>query len=457
MSVTDPGDGKTIVGAPMPTPNVAARTDRTIVAPRLDQSSPPQPGVDVAAALAAVQSDRMAASNPVLAASADLLLLLGFLRTGQITLAAGDLRDALEQSLATIRIELSKKSDLGDRFVHDALYLLAATADDIAQTLPGHAVQWWRERGLAAVQFDDVRSDAGFFKCLERLAQNGDPDGLLRELGLVCLLLGFEGQYRSASDGAIALSRWRAHLHGSVRAVRPGPPEALSRDWMPVIPRGRGRRRGAPLWVFVGVGGSMIVALYAALGWTLTQESIAAQRTLIGLHRPAPKVQIVRSAPPALPVPPAPIPVAAPPAPSQAETLRAALADTPVTIAEEGDFLVLRMQDGLSFGAGAARLLSPPPALAEVARVLEAQPGQIVVEGHSDNIPLSGRGRYKTNAALSEARAAEVAAALAPLLRDPSRLRVAGAGATKPLDPADTAEARARNRRVDILLRREDR
>ena len=62
-----------------------------------------------------------------------------------------------------------------------------------------------------------------------------------------------------------------------------------------------------------------------------------------------------------------------------------------------------------------------------------------------------------TNEALSEARAETVRALLEPHLTNPGRMSVEGVGPAKPLNTANTREARAENRRVEILLQKEQR
>lgn len=112
----------------------------------------------------------------------------------------------------------------------------------------------------------------------------------------------------------------------------------------------------------------------------------------------------------------------------------------------------------MRFRSGSADLTTDLTDLGKrIADVLEAEPGDIVIEGHSDNIGLRGTGRYKTNEALSEARAGAVRDLLEPHLSDPTRITVVGVGPAKPLDTANTKAARAKNRRVEILLRKEQR
>ena len=76
------------------------------------------------------------------------------------------------------------------------------------------------------------------------------------------------------------------------------------------------------------------------------------------------------------------------------------------------------------------------------------------MQGYTDGIPSSGRGRYKTNLELSVARAEGVQAVLNDLITDPSRMSVDGRGEADPIATNDTREGQALNRRVEILVAR---
>ncbi|GAB4359951.1 MAG: peptidoglycan -binding protein [Oricola sp.] len=73
------------------------------------------------------------------------------------------------------------------------------------------------------------------------------------------------------------------------------------------------------------------------------------------------------------------------------------------------------------------------------------------VDGHTDNVPITG-GRFADNWELSTARATSVVKYLIERGVPPQRLVAAGFGEYQPLDPADTDEARARNRRIELKL-----
>ena len=74
------------------------------------------------------------------------------------------------------------------------------------------------------------------------------------------------------------------------------------------------------------------------------------------------------------------------------------------------------------------------------------------VDGHTDNVPLSGRTGYADNWELSSARATSVVKYFIDQGVPPTRLVAAGFGEFQPLDPEDTPEARARNRRIELKL-----
>ena len=76
----------------------------------------------------------------------------------------------------------------------------------------------------------------------------------------------------------------------------------------------------------------------------------------------------------------------------------------------------------------------------------------IRVDGHTDKIPLSGSGRFRTNWELSAARAVSVVRSLIDKGVSPDRLVAAGFGEFQPLDTGESEEALARNRRIELKL-----
>lgn len=134
----------------------------------------------------------------------------------------------------------------------------------------------------------------------------------------------------------------------------------------------------------------------------------------------------------------------------QAE-LRRQLAGTGVDVTRQGDNIILNMPSDVTFAVDQADI-QPRfyPVLDDVSRTLNAYPQTLVdVIGHADST-----GSESYNQALSERRAGSVANYLVSrggVL--PDRLYVAGRGESQPVASNETAEGRAENRRVEIILR----
>ncbi|NOD89001.1 MULTISPECIES: peptidoglycan -binding protein [unclassified Ruegeria] len=99
--------------------------------------------------------------------------------------------------------------------------------------------------------------------------------------------------------------------------------------------------------------------------------------------------------------------------------------------------------------------------VAKVANILRSVAAEIPtglnwvirVDGHTDNVPLAGSGRYRDNWELSQGRALSVVRYMVDALGiPPNRLAANGFGEFQPVNPADTPEARAQNRRIELKL-----
>jgi chemotaxis protein MotB len=93
--------------------------------------------------------------------------------------------------------------------------------------------------------------------------------------------------------------------------------------------------------------------------------------------------------------------------------------------------------------------------LAKIAPTLAALKGQqVVVEGFTDNVPIGPalRERFPSNWELSTARATDVLRYLAAKGVPSNMLSAQGFGDSRPVASNDTAEGRAKNRRVEIVI-----
>ena len=104
--------------------------------------------------------------------------------------------------------------------------------------------------------------------------------------------------------------------------------------------------------------------------------------------------------------------------------------------------------------AGEASVARVTAMLQEIAGTIPPEIDWVIrVDGHTDSIPLSGTGRYRDNWELSQARALAVVRYMIDDLGFPAdRLAPTGFADTRPIAPEDTAENRARNRRIELKL-----
>jgi len=93
-------------------------------------------------------------------------------------------------------------------------------------------------------------------------------------------------------------------------------------------------------------------------------------------------------------------------------------------------------------------------ALKQLAKVLDKNPDiNILIEGHTDNVPFNGGAEMKDNWDLSVMRATSVVRILTSNSKiNPKRLTAAGRSEYAPVDVANTPQARQKNRRIEIIL-----
>lgn len=115
--------------------------------------------------------------------------------------------------------------------------------------------------------------------------------------------------------------------------------------------------------------------------------------------------------------------------------------------------IIIRLMGESTFDSGRDEIREQlKPLLKDLAGVLAKEPGDIVVAGHTDNVPIRG-GPHSTNLRLSIARAAAVAEfMLAHSSIDSRRVSTMGFGEYRPIESNQTAKGRERNRRVEIIL-----
>lgn len=114
--------------------------------------------------------------------------------------------------------------------------------------------------------------------------------------------------------------------------------------------------------------------------------------------------------------------------------------------------LVISLREVGFFGSGSATIQpSAQSALDRLGALLAKRSESMRIEGHTDNVPIHNS-QFRSNWDLSAARASELLRSFVSRGIDPARLSIAGYAEFHPVAANDTADGRARNRRVDIVI-----
>lgn len=429
-------------------------------------SGPALPNAEIPAALPASQGSLLAAfdevpynsANPLLAAAAPLLMLLGDLPMLASDRAVEPLRRHLADAIR--RFERKAQDSLvAEDDARIARYVLCETADDIAGHLPGVDRGAWLQDGMLMRFFRVQTAGTGFYEALNAVLADPEPHCDLLELMHACLSLGFQGQYRERTGSREALDRVRRDVYETLRYFRQRAEPGLSPQW-----EGLGttlaRKPRAPLWVISATVPAIIAAAFLAARTVTAYRADAVVEQLANLEPR--KAVVVRHMAFVSPVQPAPAaPASARPRPdAQLDRLRqklaAEIAAGTLTVATRGDFIVIEIGNEVLFDSGAALVKPTFGMLArDLTGAIDGERGDVTVVGYTDSQRPGASSVYKSNFDLSLARAKAVKDILIRTIGDPSRLQIEGKGDQDPIAHNTTAEGRARNRRIDILIRRE--
>lgn len=173
------------------------------------------------------------------------------------------------------------------------------------------------------------------------------------------------------------------------------------------------------------------------------QEEPAANRMLMGPEAP--------------PVPADPMGELLPSLQELNETLKKEIETGRLEVRLERRGLVISLREATFFPSGNDSVEpSTIPTLAVIAEELKRTPNPIRLEGHTDSIPISNA-RFRSNWDLSAARGIAMLDLFTGRFGLPAeRLAIAGFAETAPVASNETAEGRARNRRVDIVVLNEE-
>ena len=125
-----------------------------------------------------------------------------------------------------------------------------------------------------------------------------------------------------------------------------------------------------------------------------------------------------------------------------------------VNVDREDDKVIITVGSAGAFKSGSAELTKKArEIMAKIAEQNKKGRSEILVMGHTDNVPLTFGSNYRDNWDLAAARSASVVQQLSKNdSLDPKRMKAISYGETRPVESNDTNQGRAKNRRIEIEI-----
>lgn len=389
------------------------------------------------------------ARNPMMLAAAPLLSLIVGVRSGRVRMDLPELHQKTSTEVAKFDKALHTASyDTETR--QRALYAVCATVDDVAQNLPGQAADGaeWARRGLVVQVFNENIGGDRFWRLLEDMLARPAQFADLIELYHACLAAGFEGRYRIMPDGKRQLHEIMVSCYAALDHVR-----GLSQTEL--APRWRGHPTPAAkvgFWAVLALAGAvalgLLLAAFILFRVVLMQTGAPSLAALKAINPDQPLRMSRLAAPPPKPTS------------SQLERIQGFLAPEIaqhlVTVEQDAQSIRVRTTIGTLFKSGADKLEPRAEQLfARIGAAVEAERGAVRVEGHADTDRLTSI-TFPDNFALSKARADAAARIVQGQLTDKARVSTEGFGDSQPIASNATAEGKALNRRVEVVIPRSE-
>ena len=415
--------------------------DRTIIRPtpggkRSDaRHSPPVPESESGNS----SLPRLGLLNPLEKASSGLLALLSRLNTSKNQSDSISLKNKIIKEIQEFQIN-AQASNIDPDTISSSRYILCTVLDEAVSCTPWGHNSGWAQQSLLSLFHKEVSGGERFFDLLKSLAQNPTKNRNLLEIMYLCLALGFEGRYRLIENGKDKLINIREWLYKILQKERGIADTNLSPHWEGVIDRRNPLMRVIPLWVFVAIAAGLLAIIFSVFLFKLNNDSDPVFRELFSI-KPA-KTEVIETRPE--------------PLLEQKLTLSTLLApeisQNLIKVIESSLQGTITIQSDNLFSSGSSTVnQNIIPLLNRIAESLNKLPGQVVITGHSDNIPIQSA-RYPSNWHLSEARAKAVADVIREKLMPADRILIEGKSDLEPVASNLTPEGRSKNRRVVITL-----
>ncbi|CAL8475243.1 type VI secretion system protein TssL, long form [Caballeronia sp. S22] len=394
-------------------------------------NAPPADAISLRDRLTAVKEAR----NPLLEAARPLLRALADMPKHLQAGAGLRLRELLEQEVRSFR-RLCEQSNIRRDHMIGASYCLCTALDEsVGQTSWGHATEAaadWIRKGLASTFHEDTKGGDKTYLLIGRLLSDTQEHRDLLEVIYRILSLGFIGRYRYDSDGTRKHDAVRQRLYTEITAGRDALPMSLSPHWQSDARRKRMSLYDFPVWLTFIVLAASLLGLFGVYKYQLMTRGAEVQKQIADIGhltpRPAPTMLHLK------------------------ELLKNEIAAGTVSVDEDAGHSAVTFRGDAMFQPGGAAVKTAMSGLiAKIAGEIVKVPGKVTVLGYTDNVPIRSRA-FASNQMLSEERAAQVMQMLQSAGVAANRLTAEGKGEADPIGDNRTAQGRAQNRRVAIVV-----
>ncbi len=334
-----------------------------------------------------------------------------------------------------------------------ARYAICATLDDVVLNTPWGGESIWTQQSMVGTFHRETVGGDRFYDLLARLEKDPGRNIDLLEFLYMCLSLGFEGRLRIEQGGADQHIQIRGGLARIIRQQRGAIERDLSPHWQGVDKPHKALSAWKPVWITTAAATLFLTLTFLALSFMLNSNSENVLGKLSALDTGQVPELLRRAPPPPLPPPP---PETVKTVKSVEEFLTKEIEEEIVEVFQDANTVTVRIIGKGLFGSGSDQLQKTyVDPIKKVADALNETEGKILVVGHSDNVPIRSS-RFPSNMHLSLARAESVMRSLGKQLIEPERLNAEGRADKEPIADNGTRDGRAKNRRIEVVLIRED-
>lgn len=418
--------------------------DRTQFMPRPGGRGP-QPATPASAPPLNVPAEPLAPGqavglNPLEQAAGPLLALLTRLRNTIAHPAPASLRAQLLAYLRQFE-ERAEAAGVARNEVLLARYALCTALDEAVLSTPWGSASDWGKQSLLITVHNEAWGGEKVFQLMEHCLQSPRERLHLLELLYLCTSLGFEGRYRVMNGGRAQLEALRERTAATIRSARGDIERELSPHWRGVTVTRDRLAQFVPPWVGLALALALLLLVLFGLRLKLAAD---AEPVFRGIHALG-----------EIPVQAMDRPVVQP-KPVERPRLAGFLAEDikagRVAVEDAVDRSVVTIRGDELFASASASIKGDfEPLMLRIADAVAKVKGNVKVTGHSDNQRIATL-RFPSNWALSQARAEEVKNLLAARTGQPGRFSAQGLSDTEPLASNDSAQGRAKNRRVEITV-----